>query len=84
VPTTAPPVPPIDLGRKVAVATKKASAEEIVLTLTDGTKLQLKPLIFGIERSLEKYNPQGDPIYQVNVALVIQPIVPRRLKRRVR
>jgi hypothetical protein len=64
----------------VAVSVKKASPESIELSLSDGTKLELKPIVLGIERSLEKYNPTGDPIYQVNIGLMISPKVPKKLK----
>jgi hypothetical protein len=74
----------IDLGKSVPVTVKKASAEEIVLTLSDGTKLQLKPVVMGIERSVEKFNPMGDPIYQINVGIMIMPRVPRKLKQKLK
>ena len=77
-----PPPPLIELGRTVEVTVKKASAEKIVLHLSDGSVLDLRPMVVSIERSVEKYNQAGDPIYQVNVALLVQPKVPRRLKRK--
>lgn len=80
--TVAPSPQLIDLGRKVEVTVRKASAEKLVLSLSDGTELHLRPLVAGIERSLEKYNPAGEPIYQVNVALMVQAKVPPRLKRK--
>lgn len=79
IPTTPPLIP---LGRKVAVSVKKVSAEEIVYTLSDGTKLKLRPVLVNIERSLSKYNPLGDPIYQIGTGLILQTEVPKRLKRR--
>jgi hypothetical protein len=74
------PLQPVDIGRTVTVSVKKVSPESMELTLSDGTKLDLKPIILGIERSAEKYNPMGDPIYQVNIGLMISPKVPRKLK----
>lgn len=79
----APPQPQIiDLGRSVDVPVRKASVEEIVLSLVDGTKLHLKPVVMGIQRSTERYNPLGEPIYQVNVAVLVQTKVPPKLKRK--
>lgn len=82
--TPVAPAQAVDLGRKVSVAVKKTSVDEVVLTLMDGTKMRLKPLIVGVERSLEKYNPDGTPVYQVNVALVVQTDVARKLKRKIK
>ena len=78
-----PPAPQfVDLGRKIDVKIKKASAEEILLTLSDGTTLHVRPIVIGIERSLEKYNALGEPIYQINVGMVLQTKVPPKLKRK--
>lgn len=81
----APPAPlPVDLGKRVSLTVKKASGEELVYTLSDGTKLRLKPVIMGIERSVNKYVQSGDPLYQINAGLIVQTIVPKRLKRAVK
>jgi len=79
-PSIVGPPQPVDIGRSVTVSVKKASAESIELSLSDGTKLDLKPIVLGIERSTEKYNPTGDPVYQINIGLMISPKVPRKLK----
>jgi hypothetical protein len=76
------PAPLIDLGSTVAVTVKSASAEEIVYKLSDGTKLKLRPIIMSIERAKQKYNPAGEPIYQLQTGLIVQPIVPKKLKRK--
>lgn len=74
----------VDMGKKTEVKIKKASVDEIVYMLDDGTKLRLRPVIALAERSLNRYTPQGDPLYQINVGLIIQTDVPRKLKRKVR
>jgi len=70
------------MGRKVSVTVKRASAEQIVYTLSDGTKLTLRPVLMNIERSLSKYNPLGDPIYQLGTGLIMQTVVPKKLKKK--
>ena len=52
------------------------------MSLSDGTKVQLKPVVMGIERSLGKYNPLGDPIYQINIGMLLVTTVPRKLKKK--
>jgi hypothetical protein len=85
--TAAPTVVPggglVDLGKRVSVAVKKYSADFLECTLDDGTVFQIKPMIMGVERSLEKYNQLGDPIYQVQAGIMINTVVPKRLKRKV-
>ena len=70
----------IDLGHVVDVSVKGFSADFIEMTLLDGTKLELTPVVFGIKRSTEKFNPLGDPIYQLNIGFTITPKVPKKLK----
>jgi hypothetical protein len=83
-----PSIPPaqqlIDIGRKVTVTVKKASVEDVVLSLSDGTKLHLKPVVMSIERSLKKYNAAGEPIYQISVGLMVNTTVPPRLKKKLK
>jgi hypothetical protein len=79
---TPPPAPMIDMGKKVAVTVKKAPAGELEYTLSDGTKLVIRPVILSVDRSLEAFNPDGDPIYQVATGLVMKTIVPKGLKRK--
>jgi hypothetical protein len=73
----------LEMGRKVSVNVKKASADIVTYTLSDGSKLKLKPIIVAIDRSLEKYNPQGEPLYQISVGFFVQTDVPKKLKRKV-
>jgi len=70
------------MGRTTEVKVKHASADEIVYTLSDGTKLRLRPLIMRIDRSLSRFNPSGEPIYQVQTGTILITEVPRRLKRK--
>jgi hypothetical protein len=82
VPPAAAPV--IDLGRTVPVAIKRSpKPDTVAMTLADGTRLKLKPVVMHVERS-KKFNPNGDPIYQIQTGLVLSVIVPRKLKRKVK
>jgi hypothetical protein len=81
--TVLPPVAPlIDLGKTVSVTVKSSTAEDIIYSLSDGTKLRLRPVIISIERSKQKFNPSGEPIYQIQAGLIMQPSVPKKLKRK--
>jgi hypothetical protein len=72
----------LDMGRKIALTVKKQSAEEIVYTLSDGTKLKLKPILVSIERSLNVFTPVGDPLYQIQTGIFMQTEVPKKLKKK--
>jgi len=80
IPPTAPGLLP--MGQSVEVKVTKASADEIVYTLSDGTRLRVRPLIIRIDRSLNHYNPTGEPLYQVQAGTIVQTDVPKRLKKR--
>jgi hypothetical protein len=77
-----PPPAIIDLGRTVPVTVKKGSDDDVTLSLSDGTKLKMKPVVIGIERSLGKYNAMGEPIYQIQAGFIMQFTVPKSLKRK--
>ena len=80
-----PPAPAlVDLGRTVPVTVTKGADDDVTLSLSDGTKLKMKPVIIGIERSIGKYNAMGEPIYQIQAGFVIQVTVPKKLKQKVR
>lgn len=79
------PLPPptfVDIGKTVEVTVRKASAETVDLTLSDGTVLQVRPVVMNVVRSKEKFNPLGEPIYNVNIGMVIHTKVPPRLRRK--
>ena len=78
------PPPLIPLGRTVPVTITRGGDQEVTLSLSDGTKVKMKPVILSIERSLSKYNTMGEPIYQMQAGFVMQLTVPRKLKRKVK
>ena len=81
--TVLPPVAPlIDLGKTVSVTVKNFTAEDITYSLSDGTKLKLRPVIISIDRSTQKFNPSGEPIYQIQAGIIMQPIVAKKLKQK--
>jgi hypothetical protein len=74
-----PPV--VDVGQTVQVSIKSANQSEAVFSLSDGTVLHANILLTAIERSLEKFNPNGEPIYQITAGLMLKTVVPKKLKR---
>jgi hypothetical protein len=77
--------PLIDLGATVELQIKKPPQPDAVeMTLSDGTRLRLKPIVMQVERSKHKFNPNGEPIYQIQTGLAVSVVVPRRLKRKVK
>lgn len=76
--------PQIDVGRTVEVGVKSAREGETVFTLTDGTKIHAKVMAPSILRSLDKYNPTGDPIYVVQAGVLLKTVVPKRLRKKIK
>jgi hypothetical protein len=72
------------VGRTVEVGIKSTIEGETVFTLSDGTKLHARVMAPSISRSLDKYNPNGDPVYLVQAGLLLKTIVPKRLKRKIK
>jgi hypothetical protein len=77
-----PPV--IDIGRTLPVSSTPTKDEESVFTLSDGTKLYARVAITSVERSREKYNPNGEPIYQIQAGIILRTEVARSLKRKLK
>jgi hypothetical protein len=60
--------------------TRKMIAES-VFTLSDGTKLRVKPLIGDVRRALDQYNAEGQPLYFLSLGLTISTDAPKSLLR---
>jgi hypothetical protein len=79
----APQVPAlVPMGKTVAITIKSGGDDTLTIALSDGAKLVMKPIFLGIERSLSKYNVQGEALYQINAGMAVQVVVPKRLKRK--
>ena len=77
--------PPVaDIGLAISVEVKKTSEHWSEYVLADGTTLRVKPVISVVKRSSEHYNQFGDPVYQIQAAMIIQPDVPSKLKRKIK
>jgi len=50
--------------------------------LADGTKLRVRPVVISIERT-DAYTPDGDPIYAAKSQMILDAVVPAKLKRKV-
>lgn len=68
----------------VSVEVRQADEKWSEFALADGTRLRVKPIVSVVKRSTEQYNQSGDPIYQIQAALVIQTDVHKRLKKRIK
>jgi hypothetical protein len=80
-PSTIVPAGPPDVGKVVAVDTKKVVENWSEYHLSDGTILRVRPLVFEIGRAVRKYNQAGEPIYVVKGSLMINATkVPTKLK----
>jgi hypothetical protein len=69
-PAAAPVLVP--MGRTVKVEIKKGANQTLTYVLTDGSKMTLMPIIAGIERSLNKFASNGDPIYQAQIGFFLK------------
>jgi hypothetical protein len=76
--------PAVDIGKTVLVPIKSAKEAESAFTLSDGTKLYAKVLLTSIVRSRTKYQPTGEPIYQIAGGIVLRADVAKRLKRKIK
>lgn len=76
--------PAIDIGKKVPVDIKSTKEAESIFTLSDGTKLHAKVLLVSVERSKDKFQPSGEPVYQVAGGIVLRAKIPKSLTRKVK
>ena len=76
--------PTVDIGKTIAVPIKSAKEAESVFTLSDGTKLYAKVLVSSIVRSRTKYQPNGEPVYQIAGGIVLRADVAKGLKRKLK
>jgi hypothetical protein len=57
----------------------KSKVVESIFTLSDGTKLLLKPLIGDVRRAVGQFNANGQPLYFLSVANTIEARPPKSL-----
>jgi hypothetical protein len=77
--------PPImDVGQTTLVSVTPTRDAESTFTLSDGTKIYARVMISSVERSKEKYNPNGDPVYQIQAAIILRTEVSKNLKRKLK
>jgi len=76
--------PPVDIGKTVVVQVKKPDDRELEFVLSDGTKLYVKVLVASILRSLNKFNANGEPIYQVQAGVALRSDVKKSLVRKLK
>jgi hypothetical protein len=72
--------PSPDYGKTVPVPIKSTKGEPVTITLTDGTELQIRLVVFEVKRSLNRHSPDGNPVYAVSAANAVNAKIPSRLK----
>jgi len=77
-----PPV--IDVGRTISVSATTVRDAESAFSLSDGTKLYAKVVISAVERSKEKFNASGEPVYQIQAGILLRTEVHKSLKRKLK
>lgn len=55
---------------------------ESIITLSDGTKLLIKPVVGDIRRAIDQYNQNGEPIYFLALGQTITTKAPKHLMRK--
>jgi hypothetical protein len=81
-PQIAPPVPqpPINpMGETQQRKIVRSRIADSIYTLSDGTKLVLKPLIADVRRAVGQFNSAGQPVYFLTVANSIETRPPKSL-----
>lgn len=77
--------PPVaDIGKTVSIPIKSTKEAESIFTLSDGTTLYARVVITEIQRSKTKYQPNGEPIYQVGGGIALRADVAKKLKRKIK
>jgi hypothetical protein len=58
----------------------RSHVTESVFTLSDGTKLRVKPIMGDVRRAVEQYNVDGNPVYFLSLGMTIVTDAPRGLR----
>lgn len=59
----------------------KSKEEWIVIEVSDGAILRLKPVPVSIVKVFDQYDPLGNPVYVVNASNIMSVSVPEELKK---
>ena len=68
------PSEPVDI-----VSSKEGWSE---FTLQDGTVIRTKAVLLDVKKMVGQYNPEGDPVYTMQIIMANQTRVPTNLKRK--
>jgi hypothetical protein len=71
---------PFDYGVLESVAVKKIDGAPLIVTLADGTVLEIRTVVMEIKRSKDRYDAKGDPVYAVGTAQLVTAKIPAKLK----
>jgi hypothetical protein len=75
-----PPLPALPQGRMKDVSVVKTKEAWNEFKLSDGTVLLVKPAIVEARRVIGQYNPDGEPLYVISIAMVTRTRAPQSLK----
>jgi hypothetical protein len=76
--------PVLDVGQTALVSVTPTRDVESTFALSDGTKIHAKVLIVSVERSKEKFNANGEPIYQIQAGIILRTEVSKNLRRKLK
>jgi hypothetical protein len=68
------PSEPVDI-----VSSKEGWSE---FTLQDGTVIRAKAVLLDVKKMINQFNPEGDPVYVMQIIMANQTRVPANLKRK--
>ncbi len=58
----------------------RSHVAESVFTLSDGTKLRVKPIMGDVRRAVDQYNADGNPVYFLSLGMTIVTDAPKGLR----
>jgi hypothetical protein len=64
----------------IDISSSKDGWSEFILS--DGTVLRAKAVVLDVKKMVDQYNPEGEPIYEMQLTMVTQARVPDHLKKK--
>jgi hypothetical protein len=67
-------------GPSAVVGVKESRETWSEFELRDGTLVRVRPTLSAVKRELNRYNPNGDPVYHLVAGMNVVVVVPDHLK----